>query len=220
MDMTPDRWQRTIAYLRELFAPEDDHHRSIMPRAVAAGLPDIAVGPDAGKFLQMLVALAGGRLVVEVGTLAGYSTIWLARGLAQGGRIVSIDVSDKHLDVARREAAAAGVAERTSFRHGRAGDIMPKLLAELGAGSCDLILFDAQRSEYPALLPSAKQLLRPRGLLVADNALDARRWTPDPAPPGEPPDDMDTFNRLLAADKAFSSMIVPLGNGLLVAVRQ
>lgn len=227
MDMTPDRWLNTTAYIRDLFAREDDQLRSLMERATAAGLPDIDIGPEVGRLLQMLVMLTGGNggVVVEVGTLAGYSTIWLARGIERdpAARLITIELSSTHIDIAAREIAAAGLASRVTIRQGRGAEVLPKLLAELGPGSCNLILFDAARAEYPAMLETAHALLRPRGILAVDNALNAGRWVADPIDPAAasaPPDPMDVFNRLLAADQRFVSVVVPMGNGVAVGVKR
>lgn len=219
-EMTPERWERTVKYLREHFAPEDAQLKGLMGRAVGAGMPDIAVGPEAGKLLGMLVMAAGGRRVVEVGTLAGYSTIWMARSLAADGKVVTVDVSSKHLEQARTEAARAGVADRIDFRQGKGSEVLPKLLEEFGPGECDLILLDAERSEYARLVDTAHAMLRRAGLLVVDNALNAKRWTADPPAKGESPDEMDVFNRQIAGDARWSAMVVPIGNGLLIAVKR
>lgn len=229
--MTEQRWANTGAYLRAVFGPREDRTEELMARAAAAGLPRIDVGPECGRMLQTLAAAAtgggtgdgraGGGLIIEVGTLAGSSAIWLARGLKEGGgRVITIDVSDAHLAVARREVALAGVAERVEFRHGRGSEVLPAMVRELGPGKVDMLFLDAERSEYVPLLPTAAALLRPGGVLAIDNALAAKRWVADPYEPGESMDVMDTVNRAVAADASWaSSQIVPLGNGLLVAVR-
>jgi caffeoyl-CoA O-methyltransferase len=218
--MTPQRWEQTLGYIRELFCPEDAAMSAIMPRAVAAGLPEIEAGPHSGRVIQMLAMLTGARLAIEVGTLAGYSAVWLARGLAAGGRLISIDASGKHLSVARESLAAAGVANRVELRQGKGSEVLPRLLRELGPGAGDMIFLDAERSEYIPLLPTVKSMLRPGGVLVIDNALSAKRWVPDPYPPGEEPDQMDLVNRAVAADEAFVATVLPVGNGLLVGVRK
>ena len=102
IEMTPERWHHTNAYVRELFAREDTVLSGLMSRATAEGLPAIDVGPESGRLLQMLTMLSGGRLAVEVGTLAGVSAIWNARGLSAGGRLISIDLEPKHQRVAAR----------------------------------------------------------------------------------------------------------------------
>jgi len=219
-DMDSARWERTVGYIRALFAGDEAaEHDDLMKRAVAAGLPAIDVGPDTGRFLQLLVRLAGGQRVVEIGTLGGSSAIWMAGGLGIDGRLITIDLSAEHRNFARAEFERAGVADRIDARVGRGAVAVPALLKELGAATVDLILFDAQRSEYAELVPIAGRLLRPGGILVFDNALSAKRWTADPVPDGEERDTMDRLNRQLAKDKMFISTLVPVGNGLLLAVR-
>lgn len=218
--MTPERWQRTSDYVRSLFAREDAVLAGLMGRATAAGLPSIDAGPESGRVLQMLAMLTGAKRAVEIGTLAGVSAIWIARGLSPGGRLISIDIEPKHKKIAEHEARAAGVADRVEFRLGRGGEVMQALVKELGAGSVDLIFLDADRREYLPMMPAVKALLRPRGVLVIDNALSAGRWVPDAYAPGEARDTMDEVNRAIAADPDFAaSTILPVGNGLLVAIR-
>lgn len=218
--MTPERWRGTRAYIRELFAREDAVLAGLMARASAAGLPSIDAGPESGRVLQMLAMLVGARRAVEVGTLAGMSAIWIARGLVPGGRLISIDIEEKHRRIASGEAHAAGVADRVEFRPGRGSEVLPALLSHFGSGTVDLIFLDAERREYLPMMPVVKALLRPRGVLVIDNALSAGRWVSDPSAPGDAPDTMDTVNRAVAADGDFAaSTLLPVGNGLLVAIR-
>ncbi len=220
IDMTPQRWNDTKAYLRAVFSREDAHQQGLAARAAAAGLPPIDVGPEAGRFLQLLALMTRARLIIEVGTLAGSSAIWLARGLVPGGKLITIDLSEKHLDVARAEIAGAGLQTSVQFRQGKGSEVLPKLVTELGPRKADLIFLDAERTEYVPLLPTVAQLLRPGGVLAIDNTLAAKRWVPDPYAPGEPVDTMDEVNRAVAAHPAFTaSQIVPLGNGILVAAR-
>jgi len=218
--MSDERWRNTSAYIRELFAKEDAQLAGLMTRAVAAGVPSIDAGPESGRVLQMLTLLSGGRRVIEVGTLAGVSAIWIARGLVPGGRLVSVDIEAKHQRIAAEEVRAAGVADRVEFRLGRGSDLLPTLMGEWGTESADLIFLDAERREYLPMMPAVKSLLRPRGVLVIDNALSAGRWVADPYEPGVARDTMDEVNRAVAADRDFAaSTILPVGNGLLVAIR-
>ncbi|MCC6428822.1 MAG: class I SAM-dependent methyltransferase [Phycisphaerales bacterium] len=219
--MSPERWAHTQTYLRELFAREDEHQRSLMPRAIAAGIPAIDVGPEAGRFLQMLALMLRAKLIIEVGTLAGSSAIWLARGLMPGGRVITVDLSETHLDFAKQEIAAANLTDRVQFRQGKGGEVLPVLLRELGPAKADMVFLDAERSEYIPLLPTVAKLLRPGGVLAIDNALAAQRWVADPYKPGEPRDVMDETNRAVAGHPDFiASHINPLGNGTLIAVRK
>lgn len=222
MEMTPARWDFTCRYLHEVFGREDDQLAGLMPRAIAAGLPDIAVSADVGRLLLVLTRMAGaeGRgasRALEVGTLAGYSAIWIARGLAPGGRLTTVEIEPRHAGFARREFAAAGVAGRIDLRLGAALEVLPQLAAEWGPGSLDLAFIDAVKSEYTAYARLIKPLLRPGGLLIADNVLGSRGWmdmTPEEYPDR---DAVDTFNRMMAADGDFDAAAVPIRQGILIA---
>lgn len=227
IEMTQQRWDRTSAYIREVFAKTDARHAGIMERAVAAGMPPIDAGPETGRFLQVLATSLNAKLIIEVGTLAGYSAIWLARGLARGltakgprdGRVITIEASSTHAAFAQKEIDAADLGFSITIRQGKGAQMLPVLLRECGHGSADLIFFDAERSEYLAMLDTAHELLRRGGILAIDNALAAKRWTADPIPPGEQPDQMDLVNRAIAADPRFRSTLVPVGNGVLIATK-
>ena len=120
MEMTPDRWEHTSSYLHEVFGNEDAQLSTLTPRAVAAGLPDIAVSADVGRLLMILTSMTGGgsgaRLAVEVGTLAGYSGIWIARGLAPNGKLYTVEPEKLHADFAQEQFKIAGVADRVEQR--------------------------------------------------------------------------------------------------------
>lgn len=223
MDMTQERWAVTCAYLKEVFGREDAHLATLMKRAVAAGLPDIAVSPETGRFLAVLASMAaegaGGRspMGIEVGTLGGYSGIWLARGLGANGRLITIELEKKHADFARAEFDQAGVGKNVEIRLGKGIDVLGTLARDLPPGSVDLVFLDAIKSEYGEYLRLVRPLLRRGGLLIADNALAAGYWIGDA--PGTNPnrDAMDAFNRRMAAEAEFDAACVPVGNGVLVA---
>jgi len=218
--MTPERWQRTRDYITTLFAHEDERQRGLMQRAVNAGMPSIDAGPETGRLLQLMVMITGGQLAIEVGTLAGASTIWMARGLAPGGRVITVELSSKHAEFARAEIDAAGVGDRVTIRQGRGLEVVPALVRELGSDAAGLVFLDAERSEYPALIDHVHTLLRPGGVLAVDNALAAKKWTADPVPAGERPDEMDTLNRNMSADPRFACTLLPVGNGVLIGVKR
>ena len=228
MEMTPQRWVNTCAYLREVFGEQDEQLSTLMPRAIAAGLPSIAVSADVGRLLhlltQLLCAASSGRpaVAVELGTLAGYSTIWIARGLPPGGRLITVELERKHADFAAREFQRADVADRIDLRRGPALDLLPKIAREVGtppSGGIDLVFLDAVKTEYPEYFRLLRPLIRPGGLLVADNALGSSFWIDDP--PGSSPerDAVDEFNRTVAADPDFVTACVPIREGVLIARR-
>ncbi|MBS0195883.1 MAG: O-methyltransferase [Planctomycetes bacterium] len=219
-EMTPQRWEHTTTYIRELFCREDSLLAGLMPAATAKGLPAIDAGALTGRLLELLARITSAKLAIEVGTLAGYSGIWIARGLCEHGRLLTVEVSSTHLDLARENFAKAGLADRILQRQGRGIDVLPALLKERGEACADLVFLDAAREEYIPLLPTVHSLLRRGGVLAIDNALHAKRFVPDPYAPGEPPDVMDQTNRALAAHPGFDSILVPLGNGVAIGVRK
>lgn len=224
MDMTPERWEWTRSYLRDVFGAEDEQLHTLVPRAVAAGLPDIAVSADVGRLLMILTGMTGGgrgaTLAIEVGTLGGYSGIWIARGLAPGGRLVTIEPEPKHADFAEREFAAAGLAGSVDLRRGTGLDLLPRLAAELGAGAVDLVFLDAIKREYSEYFAAIRSSIAVGGLLVADNVLGSHHWWIDEAPGRNPDrDGADRLNRMLAADPDFEAVALPIREGVLVARR-
>lgn len=225
MEMTPERWNATRDYLSEVFGSQDEQLRTLTPRAVAAGLPDIAVSADVGRLLTILAGTTGGgrgaRVAVEVGTLAGYSAIWMARGLAPGGRLITIESEPRHADFAEAEFRRAGLAEAVEVRRGKALDLLPELASALGPGSVDLVFLDAMKREYPDYFRLVRPLIASGGLLVADNVLGSHTWWID-EPAGRNPDRdaVDRFNRQVASDPDFDTAAVPLREGVLIARRR
>ena len=222
--MTPSRWSATASYLVEVFGTEDEQLATLTPRAVAAGLPDIAVSPDVGRLLMLLASMTGGgrgaRVAIEVGTLAGYSGIWIARGLAKGGRLVTIESEPAHAEFAQREFETAGVSGAVEIRRGTAMDLLPRLAAEMGPGSVDFVFLDATKREYPDYFRIVGPMIAVGGLLVADNVLGSRTWWIDaPAGRNADRDAADRFNRLVAADPHFEAAAVPIREGVLIARR-
>lgn len=220
MDLTPERWRWTCDYIRSVFAMEDPFQAKLMPAAVADGLPNIAVSPETGRFLSVLVGGLNARLGIEVGTLAGYSGIWLARAMTPDARLLTIEIDPKHAAFAQRSFEQAAVAPRIQIIRSDALSALTQLRDQLKPASVDFVLLDAVKTEYAAYLALVRDLIRPGGYLIADNALAANWWLGD-APGTDPSRDaMDAFNRSLARDPSFESIIVPIGNGVLLARRR
>jgi len=133
------------AYITDLFAAEDDILQQIRANIEAAGLPMITIRPEEGRFLQLLVRLTGGRHVLEIGALGGYSGTWLARGLAPGGRLWTLEKSGKHAEVARANFALAGVSEQVEVVEGDAHQVLPKMA---DYAPFDLVFIDAEKEGY------------------------------------------------------------------------
>jgi len=218
MDMTPQRWAYTQTYCRDVFGTEDEHLANLMPRAVEAGLPNIAVSGDVGRMLMLLTSLTAGRVAIEVGTLAGYSAIWLARGLSDRGKLITIEIEDAHADFAEQAFREAGVDDRVQLLRGAALDVLPQLADELGPGSIDVVFLDAIKTEYPDYWTIVRPMIAPGGLILADNCLGAGDWWID-SEGHEQRDAADRFNRMVAGDDDFEAVAVPLREGVLIGRR-
>ncbi|MFN0131004.1 MAG: O-methyltransferase [Phycisphaerales bacterium] len=210
----------TSDYLTSLLAPADDALTSYQARAAAAGLPDIAVSPDVGRLLFLFTRLATASrpgLVVEVGTLGGYSATWIARALPTTGRLITLELDERHADFAQSQLRRAGLAERVSIRRGPALATLPALLRELGPASVDLFFIDALKAEYPDYWRLGRPLLRPGGLFIADNALGSDWWITDPPGSSRNRDAVAGLNASVAADPTLDTSIITNRQGLLVA---
>lgn len=224
MDMTPQRWRTIGAYLDEVFARPDDHLAGLMRRATDAGLPDIAVSASVGRLLMILAGTTnagrGPRRALEIGTLAGYSGTWIARALAPGGRLITLEPEPRHADFAERSFREAGLADRVEVRRTPGLQALPRLLDEFGEDSFDFAFIDAIKTEYADYFPWCARLLATGGILTADNVLGGGSWWLDAA------DDeageasragVDRFNRMVAADPRFVTACVPIRQGVLIA---
>lgn len=134
--------------------------------SAAAGLPEIAVAPNQGKFLMLLARISGARRILEIGTLGGYSTIWLARGLSKGGHVISLEANPHHAEVARANIEAAGLSGIVEIKTGAAADILPGI-----AGPFDLFFIDADKPNNPVYFDWAVKLSRPGSIIVVDNVV-------------------------------------------------
>jgi len=157
-------------YLESLFLPDDAALDAALEESARAGLPAIAVSPTQGKLLHLLARSTGARRVLEVGTLGGYSAIWLARALPEDGEVVTLEIDPKHAEVARKNLARAGVAARADVRVGPALESLPKVAAEGGA-PFDLTFIDADKENGAAYFEWALRLSRPGSLIVVDNVV-------------------------------------------------
>ncbi|MEU6877263.1 O-methyltransferase [Streptomyces sp. NPDC046712] len=168
--MTTDQWTTVDRYLTDLLAPADEALAATLADSRAAGLPEIAVAPNQGKLLHLLVAMQGARTVLEIGTLGGYSTIWMARALPADGRMITLEYNPDHADVARANIARAGLDTIVEVRTGAALDTLPKLEAE-GAGPFDFVFIDADKVNNPHYVEWALRLSRPGTVIVVDNVV-------------------------------------------------
>ena len=168
--MNQEQWTAVDRYVTEMLVPPDAVLEAALEASEAAGLPRIAVAPNQGKLLQLLARTRGARKILEIGTLGGYSTIWLARALPPGGRLITLEVEPKHAEVARANIARAGLASVVDVRLGAALETLPRLAAER-AGPFDLTFIDADKANIPSYFEWALKLAAPGGLIVVDNVI-------------------------------------------------
>jgi predicted O-methyltransferase YrrM len=170
--MSDERWSAVDAYFSETIIGRDSVFDAALAANAAAGLPSIDVSAAQGKMLYLLARMAGARKALEIGTLGGYSTIWIARALPREGRLLTIEYSDQHADVARANIARAGLSDRVEVRAGAALDILPKIEAERLA-PFDFVFIDADKTNNANYLSWALRLSRPGTVIVVDNVVRA-----------------------------------------------
>ncbi len=168
--MTHDAWTAVDRYIDTTLVGADAALDAAVAASVAAGMPQIHVSASQGKLLHLLARAMGARRILEIGTLAGYSTIWLARALPAGGRVVTIEYEPRHAEVARANFARAGVADRIELRTGRAADVLAALAAE-HAPPFDLTFIDADKPGLADYVRATLALSRPGSMIVADNVV-------------------------------------------------
>jgi predicted O-methyltransferase YrrM len=168
--MSQEQWTRVDQYFTELLLRPDPALEAALKASDAAGLPKIQVASNQGKFLMILARAQGARRILEIGTLGGYSTIWLARALQSDGRLITLEAVPTHAKVARKNVDRAGFAENVEVRLGRALDTLPQLAAE-GLGPFDFIFLDADKRTYPEYLEWCIKLSRRGTMIVADNVV-------------------------------------------------
>lgn len=209
----PDVQHRLTQYVRQWFAPEDDVLLTVRRRTAEQGLPVIQIRPEEGQMLHFLAALIGARRILEIGTLAGYSGIWLARGLPADGKLTTLERDPKHAQVAREHFALAGVADRVEVVEGEA----LRTLARLAQNALfDMVFIDADKESYPDYLAWAVEHVRPGGLITAHNAFRSGHLT------DEHPDEKVTGTRrmleTMARHPRLLPTIVPVGDGIAAAM--
>jgi len=203
------------AYIRDRFAAEDAALRAAREESERAGLPAISINPEEGRFLELLARAVGARRAVEIGTLGGYSAIWIARGLASGGRLITIEANPKHAEVARANLVRAGLdAARVEVR---VGDAHEALRAAARDGPFDFCFIDAEKTGYSAYLDWALANVRAGGAIAAHNAFCFGQLL-DPAK-----DDADlaairAVNDRFAREPRLASSIFPAGDGTVFGI--
>jgi predicted O-methyltransferase YrrM len=168
--MNQEQWTAVDRYICDQLIPNDPALDAALESSAASGLPGINVTPTQGKLLHLLARLAGARNILEIGTLGGYSTLWFARALPPGGRIITLEANPKHAEVATGNIARAGLTSVIELRLGPALEALPQLAAE-GRGPFDLIFIDADKPSMPEYFAWALKLSRPGSLIIADNVV-------------------------------------------------
>jgi caffeoyl-CoA O-methyltransferase len=204
--MEDERYAQVDEHLEGLFGPPDAVLTQAQRRAEDAGIPSISVSPAIGRFLHVLALTRGARRILEIGTLAGYSTIWLARALPADGHLVTLEYEPVHAEVARANLASAGLSDQVEVRVGRATDLLAELTTE-GADPFDLVFIDADKPPYTEYLDASLALSRPGTLIVADNVVRGGKVamgpSDDPAVTG-----VQRFSEALAAHPAVTACFV------------
>ena len=196
--MSQELWSRVEAYVDGLLIPADPVLEAARKASEDAGLPVIAVTASQGRLLKLLAKMMGARRILEIGTLGGYSTIWMARALPEDGRLVTLEFDPKHFEVAGANIARAGLSDRVDQRLGAALDTLPVLEAE-GAGPFDFVFIDADKENCAPYVDWAVRLSRPGAVIVVDNVIRdgevANAQTEDPLVQG-----IRRLNKAVAAE--------------------
>jgi predicted O-methyltransferase YrrM len=165
--MSPETWSAVDRFITDLLVPPDVALESAL---AAAGLPAISVSPNQGKLLHLLARAQGARSILEIGTLGGYSTIWLARALPEGGRLVTLEFEPRHAEVARSNIARAGLADVVDIRLGPALETLPRLVAD-GLGPFDFVFIDADKENTADYFAWSLKLTRRGSMIIVDNVV-------------------------------------------------
>ncbi|WP_018633089.1 O-methyltransferase [Neomegalonema perideroedes] len=198
---SPELWAAVDAYMSAALPDSDPALAAVQAANAAAGLPSIDVAPNQGKLLHILARLIGARRILEIGTLGGYSAIWLARALPPGGKLVSLEFQPRHAEIAQQNLETAGVGDLVEIRVGPALETLPKLE---GHEAFDFVFIDADKESNAAYLDWAIRLTRPGGLVVCDNVV-RRGGVIDPDHPNTATQGTRRFFEALAKEKRLTA---------------
>jgi predicted O-methyltransferase YrrM len=204
--MAQEQWTAVDSYIADLFIGSDFALEAALDASNAAGLPAISVSPAQGKLLHLLARVQGARSILELGTLGGYSTIWLARALPPEGHLLSLEIDPLRAELARANVARAGLASAVEIRLGRAEDSLQQLITQ-GHAPFDLIFIDADKPGYAEYLKWSLKLSRAGTLIIADNVV-RKGAVADPASKDENVQGIRKFNELLAAEKRVTTTVI------------
>ena len=204
--MNQEQWTAVEQYISELLVGSDEILEGVLRASVQGGLPPINVSPNEGKLLHLLARIRGARNILEIGTLGGYSTIWLARAVPRDGRMITLVFNPTHAAVARANLAAAGLADVVELIEGRAIETLPRLAAA-GRGPFDMIFIDADKPSTVDYFDWALKLSRPGSVIVVDNVV-RKGAIVDPANHHPDVEGIRRFNQRLAAEKRVSATAI------------
>ncbi len=205
--------QRLREYVNNIFVREDEVLAFVRQQTAEHGLPQINLQPHEGLMVQLFVRMCAARKVVEVGALAGYSAIWIARGLPGDGRLITIDKSSEHCTLARAHIQRAGLADKVSVLQGDGRQILDKLAVD---APFDALFVDADKVSYPHYFRWAAEHLRCGGIIMAHNAFWGGQIL---SPQSEDDYGLLRFNQMLAEHPSFASTIIEVGDGLALGVK-
>jgi caffeoyl-CoA O-methyltransferase len=203
--MSTSIFERVDEYVNGLFGGEDEALRKTVQSIKDENIPPISVSANQGKFLQVLAKVANAKKILEIGTLAGYSTIWMARALPHDGKLISLELDPHHAAVAKNNIAVAGLADRVEIRIGKAMDSLQQLVRE-GAGPFDMIFIDADKPPYKEYFELSLKLSRPGTLIIADNVIRDGKVLLEKT--DEMAEGAKRFNAALAANNSVSATII------------
>lgn len=202
-------------FLRELFHQDDAALTRLQEEAEAADLPAISIGPEQGKFLQLLVQMTGARKVLEIGVLGGYSGAWIARALPAGGKLIGLELEEKHAQFAQEQWQRMGLADKTEVRVGPALETLPGLADE---APFDLIFIDADKNNYPGYLEFALRYSKPGTVILGDNVSMGGSVVDPARQDSDWVQGMRQFAQALSEDERLLATVVPYPDGLAMAV--
>lgn len=200
-------------YIVNMFAEEDDVLKSAVSDTEKNGMPLIQVSPENGKFLQLLMKIIGAKKVLELGTLGGYSTIWMARGLPEGGKLTTLEYEKKHAEVASNNFKRAGLENKIEIILGPALKSLDKLKGQ----KFDFAFIDADKVNYPAYFEKVLALMNKGGIITADNTL-RKGGVIDPNIDDEGTKAIQVFNKKVASDPRVESLLIPISDGVTVCL--
>jgi caffeoyl-CoA O-methyltransferase len=193
------------AAITQRFAAEDEGLQYALRATKQAGLPGIQISPIQGKLLQLLAVACNAQKILEIGSLGGYSGIWLARALPSGGRFITLEINPTHANLVRNAFAKANVSDRAEVQVGRALDLLPKLESE---APFDLVFIDADKPPYPQYLDWALHLTRPGSIIVADNVIRSGKAFAEPEDEGMA--GIVEYNKRIASDPRLTSLDIAM----------